>query len=163
MQTEHIIIRRLAPDEWKLLRDLSIQGIKTDPDAFGDTLETTLNRNETTWRQWLTEPYIFVAEVEGIPASRITLRNDPTWEWMINGVWTAPQYRRQGLSNKLFQEILMIAREKHIETITIKVNPSQVAACNFYKKLGFKIIDKHHRDSTDIDTYVMKLNILCAH
>lgn len=159
MSSEKITIRRLSPDEWELFRDLSMQAKATDPAAFGDTIATIEARDEATWRAWMTEPFILVAEVDGVIAARITFRHDQEWDWIINGVYTDPAYRRQGLGRKLFDRVFDIAREKNIKTITLKVNPSQKAAVELYTKLGFKTIDTYHRDASGVDEYVMEYSL----
>jgi len=48
-----------------------------------------------------------------------------------------PEYKRQGLGQKFLDELFIVAKKKKVGCIFLEVRPSNVAAVNLYKKIGF--------------------------
>lgn len=55
----------------------------------------------------------------------------------ITNVAVDPLYRRQGLGRQLMEILLARAREKGAERVLLEVRPSNLAAINLYRALGF--------------------------
>jgi ribosomal-protein-alanine N-acetyltransferase len=75
-----------------------------------------------------------------------------------------PQYRRQGLGQKLMKVLFEKAEKRGVQRITLEVRASNIVAQNFYKKLGFQEIairKKYYRDTKE-DAIVMWINNLYA-
>lgn len=56
------------------------------------------------------------------------------------GTAVLPQYRKQGITSSIFQNIKDLLKEKRAEQYLLEAIISNTAAVNLYKKLGFKII-----------------------
>lgn len=56
------------------------------------------------------------------------------------GTAVLPQYRKQGITSSIFQNIKDLLKDKRAEQYLLEVIISNTAAVNLYKKLGFKII-----------------------
>ena len=54
----------------------------------------------------------------------------------INYIFIEQDYRRNGLAEKLFNE--MINQNSNIKNVTLEVNENNFKATQFYKKLGFQ-------------------------
>ena len=50
-----------------------------------------------------------------------------------------PEYRRQGIGERLLAQLIKISKEKGIDKHTLEVRASNEAAINLYKKFEFKI------------------------
>jgi len=51
-----------------------------------------------------------------------------------------PTYKRQGLGKAFLDELFIVAKKKKVDCIFLEVRPSNIAAVNLYKKIGFKQI-----------------------
>ncbi len=92
--------------------------------------------------------FIFLAEIEGIPAAKAELMlpasGTPRPTGYIKRVITHPDYRGRGLARKLLQHIIQFARTTHqAEAIDLHVWEGNRAAIALYEDLGFQI---QHRE-----------------
>lgn len=134
---EVFTVHRVLISEWKKVREIRMQSVLDSPQAFGDSIETVAARTQEVWEQWIENSYQYVTEVNGAFIASITLRQDQDGIWVINGVWTSPAHRNKGLSRKLFKQVFEVAKEMHISSLQLKVNPTQVGAMHVYQSLGF--------------------------
>ena len=51
-----ITVRRVGPQDWKVVRELRLSALIDAPAAFESTYEGEQGRPEEHWRQWLTRP-----------------------------------------------------------------------------------------------------------
>jgi ribosomal-protein-alanine N-acetyltransferase len=58
-------------------------------------------------------------------------------EWELENIAVASAVRRQGLANKLVQELIRRAREANAESVFLEVRESNHLARALYEKLGF--------------------------
>lgn len=130
-------VHRVLTKEWEKVRDIRIRSVTDSPQAFGDTKETVTARTQETWEQWIENSHQYVIEVDDKFIASVTFRKDPEGVWIINGVWTDPLYRNKGLSRKLFEHVFCDAKEMNIDSIKLKVNPTQTGAVYLYESLGF--------------------------
>jgi len=83
-----------------------------------------------------------VADANGevIGTLSIDFRHDP---WVphvaeISNVIVNPNFRRRGISTKMTELALEIAKEKEIKIVKIEVETKNIPALKLYKKIGFK-------------------------
>lgn len=63
-----------------------------------------------------------------------------------------PQYQGQGLGKQLLNHLIKQAQALHVNTITLKVRPTNQVAINLYKKFSFvetDILPKYYKKSFD--------------
>jgi len=75
-----------------------------------------------------------------------------------------PAYKRQGFGKKFLDELFIVAKKKKVDCIFLEVRPSNVAAVNLYKKIGFKQIGQRKNyypaaDSGREDALVLSYNL----
>lgn len=58
-------------------------------------------------------------------------------EAQITNVAVHPDYRGQGISRRLLENLIAVIRERGAERLTLEVRPSNTAALNLYTSLGF--------------------------
>lgn len=137
-------IDSIAADEWESYRDLWIDALTSDPQAFGYSLKEISNRTQEDW-----EENIKKCNNANNMMHVIKTKNDyigmmgyfPKGEGSVNiyGVYVKKEYRGQGASDKLMKSILnSLNNNDEIKKITLTVNKEQKAAINFYKRFGFK-------------------------
>ena len=66
------------------------------------------------------------------------------WADMMN-LCVSPDYRRQGIGEKLTLELERQLREEKVECLTLEVRVSNAPAITLYEKLGFQQVGKRPR------------------
>lgn len=64
---------------------------------------------------------------------------DGIWTAYDSGTGVTPQYRKQGLTKRLFAFLLPLLREKGVKRYLLEVIQTNTAAFNIYKGLGFSV------------------------
>lgn len=62
--------------------------------------------------------------------------------WVIDSVATLPEFRRQGIVNRLLEEIIENGRQKGFRRSQINIYIGNTSAQKAYEKQGFKILDE---------------------
>jgi ribosomal-protein-alanine acetyltransferase len=81
------------------------------------------------------------SEIAGFAIARVDIGRNTSFGHILT-VDIAPAYRRQGIAQKLLQEIETVFREKCIKECRLEVREDNVAALNLYQKLGYKKVGK---------------------
>ena len=140
-------IRRFAPGEWRLYRDLRLQALRESPDAFGSTFAREAERSDDDWALRLsrgaTSPWELplIAEVDGKASGLAWARieeGEPTVARLYQ-VWVAPERRRLGLGTALLDAAVGWARSSGAHTLVLDVaaGSSSPAAMRLYQRAGF--------------------------
>ena len=58
----------------------------------------------------------------------------------ISNIAVHPDYRRKGVGEAVLREIMARVKGQGVKFIILEVRPSNLAALNLYKKLGFEIL-----------------------
>ena len=77
----------------------------------------------------------------------------------ITNVAVLPEYRKQGIGEKMMREILRIAKEHGAVAMTLEVRPSNAPALALYHKFGFvsEGIRKQYYEDNGEDAIIMWL------
>jgi|WetSurMetagenome_2_1015567.scaffolds.fasta_scaffold144239_2 ribosomal protein S18 acetylase RimI-like enzyme len=73
-----------------------------------------------------------ISELQDIPGSKIERRGH------INHMHVVGNYRRQGIGQKMYREILKWFRTNDIKVLEIQITTKNVLASNFWRKQGFR-------------------------
>ncbi len=76
-------------------------------------------------------------------------------EMHINKIAVAVGERRKGVAGRLMDRCFEFARDHNVETISLEVRESNVAAQAFYKELGFESIYTRPRYYPDSETAIV--------
>jgi len=172
-------------EQYKAFRLLSLQ---TDPDSFGSSYEREIAFSEDIWYNRLANPdaVTLVALQSGCIVCTITILGplpfspeelSPTvnpWElkggatqsrshWRINGMFTLPQARGQGIAKALIKKGLeyastQAARSGKPFVASLVVDNDNLAAKALYEKCGFSTIkeDPFSRRGQNVAVLLMK-------
>jgi len=146
---EEIIIKKVAVKNWEKFKEIRLEALKNNPEAFGSSYEEEVQRSDERWRISLANKNktVFLALDRKIPIAIATI----SYESMIKmnhlaniySVYVKPEYRGRAISSKLIKSILAdVKKKKRIKKIKLNVVTTQLPAINLYKKFGFKIIAK---------------------
>ncbi|MDN5893856.1 MAG: GNAT family N-acetyltransferase [Nocardioides sp.] len=128
-------IRSLVPDDWETWRDLRLRSLADAPDSFGSTSAREQCFSEADWRDRLMATPV-VAFVDGTPAAMGgAFHGGEEWAHII-AMWTAPQFRRMGLSRMVLDELVRQIRGQG-RRVVLDVTRGNAAARTAYERYGF--------------------------
>ena len=139
-----IRLQTLTSDDWRLWRELRLQALVEDPDAFGARLADWdgASDREDRWRgrlsirgghdviAWFGEQPCGMAS--GVPA-------DPDQWIALISMWVAPRTRGHGIGDALVAEIVRWAKEVGSAGVRLDVAEGNHAARRLYERHGFQL------------------------
>jgi len=146
-------IIKLAPEDWKIYKDLRLEALEKEPTAFGDSFAEASKRTDEDWKGKVAKStsHIFVAR-EGEDCFGMTAFFQESGEKMkhiayIWGVYVRESHRGQKVSKKLMQVLMdEVQKNKEITKINLNVNTKQIAAVKLYESFGFQIAGTLHNE-----------------
>lgn len=127
------------------LRALRLEALQLHPDSFGADLVRELGRDESWWRERLSDPgrgAIFVAPdgegLAGMAGIRKLEGEKLSHNGMIWGVYVAPSHRARGLASQLVAACLEWAEAKRLKLVKLAVVATNEAALRCYEGAGFR-------------------------
>jgi RimJ/RimL family protein N-acetyltransferase len=138
-----ITISRLGEDRWQDYRDLRLEALKKEPQAFSSSWEEEQLLPEAVWRQRIKNALFAMEDNKPVGTVAIFCNNRPKTKHVceIFGVYLRKEYRGRGISKLMLNAALVeIKTFKGITKIKIGVIPTQKAAKHLYLKYGFKPI-----------------------
>lgn len=157
-------IRLLTVDDWQIWKDIRLEALQDSPENFGSAYEEELHWTDAEFQEGLTKSNIFGGFIDDklvACAGFYSLTSLKTQHrGVIWGMYTRPEYRKQGVASALIQTVIMHARSRvlqlHLTCVT-----SNLSGIRFYQKQGFKIYGTEPRalkiDHTFYDEHLMVL------
>lgn len=115
MSLEHIHIRALNPEDWRIVKDLRLEALRAQPGVFGGSYESEVKNPDDFWRDTLSggNKQVFGLfdddKLIGITAA-FTHRDDPSGETgLFAYTFLRPDYRKRGLSNYFYEARIAFA------------------------------------------------------
>jgi GNAT superfamily N-acetyltransferase len=137
-------VRRFAPDEWRIYRQLRLQALAESPDAFGRTLSEEEFRPDAEWSARLASDsgsdLPLVAEVNGKPLGLAWGKRDPSSSDTAHlyQMWVAPAHRRLRVGQLLLDGVIAWATAADVRWMVLGVNCGDTPAMRLYLRAGFK-------------------------
>lgn len=138
-----ITIKRLSGADAADYRDLRLDGLSSNPESFGASLEDESLLSVEDFAQRLDGGAVFGARradtgaLVGAVGLRIPTASKTKHKGAIWGMYVRPDMRGSGVGAALIRHVLDYARPI-VEEVTITVGASNVAAYNLYLKMGFE-------------------------
>jgi ribosomal protein S18 acetylase RimI-like enzyme len=133
-------VRRLAPDDWELWRDVRLESLADAPYAYGSTLDRERAFDEATWRSRLNgETGVAVVATLGPDAVGVMAVYTPPGEgWaMLVAAWVCPTARGRGVGDALVAELLDWSREHGYAELELRVADGNDPARKLFLRNGF--------------------------
>jgi GNAT superfamily N-acetyltransferase len=150
-------IFKLPPDRWPEYRAIRLEALRTDPDAFGATLEATVQRPDEWWPSVLqtaqTDPdkTIVFAEEEGVLVGMAGAYPEEEEGCVdVVGMFVRPDERGKGIGRALLQAVV---DEVQADTVRLCVNATMPAAVALYRNFGFEPISECVGTRSDGSTF----------
>jgi ribosomal protein S18 acetylase RimI-like enzyme len=143
-----ILLRPLAADDWEQARDARLAALADAPYAFSSTLAKEQAYGEELWRRRAGSGRTFgafdglriIGVATGIPGDELEPPVKPAAaepEWQLVGMWVAPDYRGQGVADRLVEAVCERAREAGAATVKLWVTEINGRAIALYQRRGF--------------------------
>jgi ribosomal protein S18 acetylase RimI-like enzyme len=133
-------LRRLAPDDAALYRDIRLEGLADSPDAFSSTLEAEEDRALETFAERLADSYVIGAfsgaHLVGIAGFYVQPGPKHAHKGVLWGMYVRPAHRGIGIGQMLVEAIIDHARER-VELLQLLVVSDNLPARRLYESLGF--------------------------
>ncbi|TVY16891.1 hypothetical protein LARI1_G004130 [Lachnellula arida] len=171
-------------------KEFRLLSLKVAPEAFGSTLERELAFTDKTWYDRLANPkaVTFLALQEGRVIGSLTTvgplpfgpdessASSNPWNsldgeipedlkeshWRVNGMFTLPEVRRQGVAKALIEKVVKFGSEEASRTGrtfagTIVVDADNPAAKTLYERAGYVVIKEEvHSPGSSRTVLLMK-------
>jgi ribosomal protein S18 acetylase RimI-like enzyme len=133
-----VLIRRLTPTDIDTLRAIRLEALRTDPDAFGSTLEREKGRSDDDWRAWLGRGATFVADDDGEPSGLVVaLTPDNPSTVALLAMFVSSRARRSGVGQALVEAAVEWAASTQAERVVLMVIEGNTPAISLYESCGF--------------------------
>ncbi len=152
-----IDVRRITPDDARVLRAVRLAALADTPHAFGSTLERELAFDDADWSgravagsvgderctflAWHADGRVVgvvggyrVDAMAGTPASRAV---------DLVSMWTDPSVRRAGIGRRLIDAVVEWARTARAERVELWVTNGNDPAQHLYESMGFVVTGDH--------------------
>jgi ribosomal protein S18 acetylase RimI-like enzyme len=137
-----IQIRRLTPADAALYRDIRLEGLGCNPEAFGSTFEAESARPLTFFSERLDGSASFGAfhdsKLVGIAGLLIREGGKEAHKGLLVGMYVRPDARRAGVGRRLVETIIEFAHQR-VELIQLAVVSDNEPARRLYERLGFLV------------------------
>jgi ribosomal protein S18 acetylase RimI-like enzyme len=135
-----IQVRRLTPADAALYRDIRLEGLRSDPEAFGSTFEAEEARPLTFFSERLGGSAAFGAfhdsEIVGVAGLLIREGRKEAHKALLVGMYVRPSARKAGVGRRLVETIVEFARPR-VELVQLAVVSDNGPARRLYQRLGF--------------------------
>ena len=140
MDADHIQIHRLAPADAVIYRDIRLDALRGDPEAYGSTFEAAKVLPLTWFSSRLGDSAEFGAlhrsELVGIAGLLIREGEKEAHKGLLRGMYVRPSCRKTGVGRRLIETIIEFARQR-VELIQLSVVRDNEQARRLYASLGF--------------------------
>lgn len=133
-------IRRAAPGDEPLLRQLRLDALTDAPRAFCSTYEREAARTPAEWRRWMSPGVTFILEADGEPKGLVAsaVESEDPGVATLMSLWVHPALRGTGAADALVREVFAWARAAHASTVRLEVVSTNLPAIRFYERHGFR-------------------------
>jgi ribosomal protein S18 acetylase RimI-like enzyme len=135
-----IQVRRLTPADAALYRDIRLEGLLCNPEAFGSTFEAEDAQPLTFFSERLGGSASFGvfhdSELVGIAGLLIREGQKEAHKGLLVGMYVRPSARKAGVGRRLVETVVELARQR-VELIQLSVVSENEQARRLYEGLGF--------------------------
>ena len=162
-------IIKITSKNWREFKDIRLQALKLDPQAFGDSYNVLIKKDNNFFFVLLSSRsqvlYGAYDELRVIGTGSIKYAKALKFNHIahLSGIYVMKEFRGRGVGKLLFEALIRIAFSNlRIKKLKLIVNMSQKGAIALYKSFKFKKIgdlkEEFNIDGTFHDAYLMELH-----
>jgi ribosomal protein S18 acetylase RimI-like enzyme len=167
---ESISVVVLGPRDWRDLRAIRLEALRSEPAAYSSSYEETIARSDEHWRQRLAnnQSVHLLARVQNRPIGMIGgyLGSDEGDDSVavVFGMYVASEHRGRGVGRLLLTSLIdRLSAFPQITTIRLGVTETQDPARRLYESVGFQVVGKTEEgivvNKRQYDELVMELRV----
>jgi ribosomal protein S18 acetylase RimI-like enzyme len=141
MSTNSMQIRQPTLADAESFRELRLEGLRLNPEAFGSTYEFEKDQPVTRYTGWLTNSTVFGAfqnsHLIGTASFTQLSGLKDSHKGLLRAMYVRPTHRRSGAGRQLVQAVIETARQK-VEQVQLSVVSDNQPAIRLYQTLGFR-------------------------
>jgi RimJ/RimL family protein N-acetyltransferase len=141
MRAAHIEIRRLTQGDAVLYRDIRLEALGANPEAFGSTLEIEAAQPLSWFSERLGSSILLGAfrdaKLVAIAGFAIQQGQKKAHKGLLWGMYVRPDARMAGIARRMIESIIDLARDR-VELIQLTVVRNNEQARRLYAGLGFE-------------------------
>lgn len=158
-------IIQLPPDSWQVYRELRLEALQNDPQAFGGSYEEEINLTPTNWQNRLKSMWFAWTDNQIIGMIGLVQNKEmgiKHYAFLVS-LWVKPAYRRQGIGALLIKHVQKDAPTKQLRKILLHVTKTQPGALRLYEPVGFKKVgtlkENLFKDNRYLDQDLMEWHV----
>jgi ribosomal protein S18 acetylase RimI-like enzyme len=136
-----ITVRQLTLSDAESFRELRLEGLRLNPEAFGSTYDFEKDQPLTRYTGWLTNSTVFGAfqnsHLIGTASFTQLSGLKDSHKGLLRAMYVRPAHRRSGAGRQLVQAVIETARQK-VEQVQLAVVSDNQPAIRLYQSLGFR-------------------------
>jgi ribosomal protein S18 acetylase RimI-like enzyme len=141
MSFSPIQIRQLTIADAESFRELRLEGLRLNPEAFGSTYGFEKDQPLERYTGWLTNSAVFGAfqnsQLIGTASFTQLSGLKDSHKGLLRAMYVRPTHRRSGAGRQLVQAVIKLARQK-VEQLQLAVVSTNQPALRLYQSLGFR-------------------------
>jgi len=141
MSPTPIHIRQLTPADAESFRELRLEGLRLNPEAFGSTYDFEKDQPLDRYTGWLTNSTVFGAyqnsQLIGTASFTQLSGQKDSHKGLLRAMYVRTTHRRSGAGRLLVEAIIQAARQK-VEQLQLSVVSTNQPALRLYQSLGFR-------------------------
>jgi GNAT superfamily N-acetyltransferase len=134
----NVRVAQVGPDQWERWRAIRLEALRTDPDAFGSTLERERGFDRELWQSRLDgvggPSVLALADDEPVAMGAGYCYRPGTL--MVVAMWTRPAWRGRGLGRQVLGQVVDWARVRDL-AVELWVEDDNPGARTLYARYGF--------------------------
>jgi ribosomal protein S18 acetylase RimI-like enzyme len=165
MSAMGLIVRRVGPSDWRLVRDVRLRALSDAPYAFGSTFKEEVGRDDSFWRISADRLAWFVALDASEPAGVIAVlppESDGPDRFEIISTWVAVDHRGTGVGDALMTAAREWATAASATALTLSVTEGNQPAHRFYERLGFRSTGRRRPLRSDPTVMALEMRLPLA-
>jgi ribosomal protein S18 acetylase RimI-like enzyme len=140
VRTEDVQIRQLTPEDAALYRDIRLEGLRVNPESFGNTFEAESMRPVALFADRIRDSVVLGAfdgsPIIGIAGLLVGKGPKETHKGLLVGMYVRPEARNRGVGRRLVEAVIEVARQR-VELLHLTVVSDNESARRLYARLGF--------------------------
>jgi ribosomal protein S18 acetylase RimI-like enzyme len=141
MPLSEIQIRQLTSSDAESFRELRLEGLRLNPEAFGSTYEFEKDQPLDRYTGWLANSVVVGAfqnsQLIGTASFTQLSGLKDSHKGLLRAMYVRPTHRRSGAGRQLVQAVIDTARQK-VEQLQLSVVSTNQPALRLYQSLGFR-------------------------
>ncbi|OGZ10976.1 MAG: hypothetical protein A3D67_03505 [Candidatus Lloydbacteria bacterium RIFCSPHIGHO2_02_FULL_51_22] len=160
-------IKEVKPEEWKKVRDLYLELLKTDPTAFVDEYDEIALKTEEEWRKGFQRKGKTLVAVDGdrfVGMGCVTFYDELPGIPVFHKLGVLPEYRERGIGTRIVEARENWALSEGAKRVRLYVIADRKKTIEFSEKNGYKVTEilknnSQRKDGTFVDVVIMEKDL----